>query len=408
MSLHRESWFGSSLPSGWGKTTVRAAFSEKTVRSREVLGNYLSLTANAGVIPYGEKGDVGNKAPEDMSNCKKVSPGDFVLNSMNFGIGSFGVSGYEGVCSSVYLVLQPKSEIFNSRYLERIFELSSFQTYAQSLGNGILAHRAAFGWDKLRNIEIPLPPRYEQDAIVKFLDSEIAHIDLLTTKLLELEIVLSARFESVLNKEFSEMVGSGIPIRYLAKHLDVRDSNADLPLMSVSKIHGVISRSEITDKAARAESLDNYKICKPGDLVINRMSANTGALGVASQAGRVSPDYMVLEFFQRPDQALVEHLFKSSKMRSEMSSRVRGIGTIESVGVRTPRLTWSNLADIRINFPTTEEQAALSQKISDRKRHSDQLLEKTQQVIQALRSRKASLINSLVTGKINVLGGKNG
>lgn len=186
MSVQYESWFGSSLPSGWAKTTVRAAFKEETDRSGESLDNYLSLTANAGVIPYAEKGDVGNKAPEDMSKCKKVSPGDFVLNSMNFGIGSFGVSGYEGVCSSVYLVLKPNSEIFNSQYLKRIFELSSFQTYAQSLGNGILAHRAAFGWDKLRNVPLPLPPRAEQDAIVGFLDHELAKVD----KLIEMQLSL--------------------------------------------------------------------------------------------------------------------------------------------------------------------------------------------------------------------------
>ena len=104
--------------------------------------DYLSLMANVGVIPYEEKGDIGNRKPEDVSKCKMVVRGDFVINSMNFGIGSYGASAFDGVCSPVYIVLEPQDDIVEPRFAFRIFESRAFQTYAQSFGNGILEHRS--------------------------------------------------------------------------------------------------------------------------------------------------------------------------------------------------------------------------------------------------------------------------
>lgn len=165
------------LPAHWMTKPVRSLFKES--RRKNTNGeneNYLSLMAHRGIIPYSEKGDVGNKKPSDLSGCKIVEPNDFVLNSMNFGIGSFGVSKLSGVCSSVYVIL--KANIPSTiHYYERIFQHPQFQTYSQSLGNGILAHRCAIGWDELKNAYFPVPPPDEMRAIAAFLDKKCAAID---------------------------------------------------------------------------------------------------------------------------------------------------------------------------------------------------------------------------------------
>jgi type I restriction enzyme S subunit len=57
----------------------------------------------------------------------------------------------------------------------------------------------------------------------------------------------------------------------------------------------VIPRSEITDAEPRADDLRFYKRAHMGDIVINRMSAYQGALGLVLRDGVVSPDYLVLE-----------------------------------------------------------------------------------------------------------------
>jgi type I restriction enzyme, S subunit len=137
-----EEWLG-EVPEHWSVLPCRAFMTEQDTRNIGAVNeNYLSLMANVGVIPYEEKGDIGNKKPEDLSKCKLVSKGDLVINSMNYRIGSYGLSELDGICSPVYIVLRPRPEIIERRYSFRVFENRTFQTYAQSFGNGILEHRA--------------------------------------------------------------------------------------------------------------------------------------------------------------------------------------------------------------------------------------------------------------------------
>ncbi|MBY4013482.1 restriction endonuclease subunit S [Rhodococcus fascians] len=175
-------WIGETV-SDWKVAPVRSAMRELNARNEGAADlNYLSLMANVGVIPYAEKGDVGNKKPDDLSKCKVVRPNDFVINSMNYQIGSYGVSSYAGVCSPVYIVLRHDPAVVALRFALRIFEASAFQKYAQSFGNGILEHRRAISWDTLKNLRIPLPSLDEQVAIIDFLDSECSAIDALIAK----------------------------------------------------------------------------------------------------------------------------------------------------------------------------------------------------------------------------------
>ena len=118
-------WIG-NYPRHWDIVPVRAALDESDIRNVGATDQrYLSLMANVGVIPYEEKGDVGNKKPEDLSKCKKVSRNDLVINSMNYQIGSYGLSAYDGVCSPVYIVLRHKPEVvslsgLHSAYSKRV------------------------------------------------------------------------------------------------------------------------------------------------------------------------------------------------------------------------------------------------------------------------------------------------
>lgn len=169
-------WIG-EIPKHWEMKPIRNILENRLDKN---VGNteekYLSLVAGIGVIPYAEKGNVGNKKPEDLEKCKMVFEGDFVLNSMNFGIGSFGISRYNGVCSSVYIVMRPK-RISNGEFLHRIFQVKPFQKLMSSYGKGIMEIRMAIKWENLKNIEIPCPPLIEQTAIAAYLDEKTAQID---------------------------------------------------------------------------------------------------------------------------------------------------------------------------------------------------------------------------------------
>ncbi len=113
---------------------------------------------DVGVIPYEEKGNVGNKKSEDITRYKIVRPNDIVVNCMNVIIGSVGLSRYTGCLSPVYYVLRRRSEQNDPRYLNLVFQTKPFQQSLVRIGNGILAHRMRIPMELLKCELLPLPP----------------------------------------------------------------------------------------------------------------------------------------------------------------------------------------------------------------------------------------------------------
>lgn len=140
---------------------------------------------------------------------------------------------------------------------------------------------------------------------------------------------------------------SGIPLRHLVSEIDERTGNSG-PLLSVSIHSGVYRRDDVNRDAPRADTLENYKRCRSGDLVLNRMRAFQGALGVAPVDGIVSPDYAVLRASPGVDMRFVAYALRSAWGVAEMVSRLRGIGGVSSGVVRTPRINVSDLLEIRL------------------------------------------------------------
>lgn len=185
----------------------------------------------------------------------------------------------------------------------------------------------------------------------------------------------------------------------LGAFYDVRDERAGqfvdaLPLMSVSQVYGVVPRSELSGDDGRAETLVNYKVCEPGDIVLNRMSAYNGALGVARQRGLVSPDYLVMQPREGVSADFVVAWLKTPRGIYEMTSRLRGIGSAEAAQVRTPRINESDLRLIPIETPLPEEQRTIADYLDRETARIDTLIEEQQRLIETLRERREATIRS--------------
>jgi type I restriction enzyme S subunit len=175
------------------------------------------------------------------------------------------------------------------------------------------------------------------------------------------------------------------PIKYVYRLIDERCGNkVDLPLLSVSQIRGVVPRSDLTDKDHRADSLSLYKVCLAGDIVINRMSAYQGALGISPGRGIVSPDYLVLRPDPSTDAQYLTYLIKSDWFVGQMSARVRGIGSLDLGNVRTPRINPDDLGSIEVALPGLPEQQEIAESLRVETARIDRLI--------ALRQRQGSLI----------------
>ena len=160
---------------------------------------------------------------------------------------------------------------------------------------------------------------------------------------------------------------------------------------------GVVRRTELTDDLPRAEDLSNYRVCQTDDLVINRMSAYQGALGRAHELGIVSPDYLVLRLNESTEPRFAEYLFLSHYMVGEMTSLLRGVGSPGLGTVRTPRVNWSDLKQLVIDWPEAADQRQIADYLDAQTAKIDALIGKQEQLIETLAERRQAVISHAVT-----------
>lgn len=176
------------------------------------------------------------------------------------------------------------------------------------------------------------------------------------------------------------------------------ERSGELPLLSVSQHKGVVPRAELAGDEGRALDLGIYKVCRPGDIVLNRMSAYNGAVGLSRQDGIVSPDYLVLRPTPGMDGAFLAYLVRSQAFVAEMTRRVKGIGSTDSGSVRTPRIGLSELGDIRVHLPEFAMQRAIADYLDRETAQIDSFIAKNEELIALLGERRDAIVANEVTG----------
>lgn len=414
-----ENFFLGEMPSHWTVNRGAAFLYEKKIRNFGTAStNYLSLMANRGIILYEEKGDVGNKKPEDLSKCKVVEIGDFVLNSMNYAIGSYGVSPYNGVCSPVYVIMKNRPEKAEHAFVNYILSNKHYQTYAQSFGTGILDHRRAIGWDEIRQIPVALPPLEEQTAIARFLDRETGLIDGLIEKKTRFIALLKEKRAAVITHAVTKGIDPDAPLKdsgvdWLGRvpaHWEVVPPTALFSeskeraregdqMLSATQKYGVIPLAEYEALEQRqvtmaVVNLDKRKHVELGDFVISMRSMD-GGLERARAVGSVRSSYSVLK--PGPD---VEGCFYGALMKSSLYIQAL---RLTSNFIRDGQdLNFGHVRKVKLPKPDLREQAAIADHIEAETARIDCLLTLTERSIDLLREKRAALITAAVTGKIDV------
>ena len=209
-------WLG-AVPEHWKVVRLGSVLRERGEKNDSgAVTSVLSLLRSRGVIPYEEKGHIGNKKSEDTSRYKIVRPNDIVVNCMNVIIGSVGLSPYTGCLSPVYYVLVRRSERDDPEYLNAVFQCRSFHQSLVKIGNGILAHRMRIPMELLKCELLPLPPSEEQARIVLALREMTRDCD---------DAINHAEREVDLVREYRTHLIADV----VTGKLDVRDAAARLP-----------------------------------------------------------------------------------------------------------------------------------------------------------------------------------
>lgn len=167
----------------------------------------------------------------------------------------------------------------------------------------------------------------------------------------------------------------------------------DLPLLSVAREKGVFVRS-LTDPNENhnviPEDLSNYKIANAGNLVINKMKAWQGSMGIAPCDGIVSPAYYVF------DLGIRNRMFAQRLLRSK--PYIAHFGQA-SDGVRVGQwdLSIPGMRQIPVLLPNEEEQAAIVRFLDWANGRLDRAIRAKRKVIALLNEQKQAIIHRAVT-----------
>lgn len=157
-----------SLPSHWECKKIGSLFTERKTKVSDKDYPPLSV-AKIGVVPQLDtavKTDAGD-------NRKLVCSGDFVINSRSDRKGSCGVSELDGSVSLINIVLTPKRQ-WNERYVHYLMRSQPFSEEYYRNGRGIVADLWTTRFSEMKSILLPIPPREEQNQIVRFLDWKVS------------------------------------------------------------------------------------------------------------------------------------------------------------------------------------------------------------------------------------------
>lgn len=170
-------------------------------------------------------------------------------------------------------------------------------------------------------------------------------------------------------------------------------NRADLPLLSVAREKGVFVRSMEDDGENHnviPEDLSNYKVARTGSLVINKMKAWQGSMGIAPCDGIVSPAYFVFDFAIE-NRAFGQRLLRSKPYVAHFAAASDGVRVgqwdLSIVGIR----------GIPILMPPPNEQAAIVRFLDHANRKIDGFIRAKRKLIGLLNEQKQAIIHRAVT-----------
>lgn len=406
-------WF-KSVPVSWRATKMREVFSERNEKVSDT--DYAPLSVGKmGVVPQLEtavKTDNGD-------NRKLIRKGDFAINSRSDRKGSGGISEYDGSSSLIITVLRPHNDL-NGRFYHYLLRSYYFIEEFYRNGHGLVSDLWTTKWDEMRNIYIPVPPREEQDQIVRYLDWQISKINKLIhgyqrqIKLLEehkLTVINDAITKGLNpNVEFKNVDSNWtgcIPAHWnfgtIKQHFRIQKRIAGKEGYDVISItqQGLKVKDVASNEGQIAASYANYQFVYPGEFAMNHMDLLTGYVGLSDIFGVTSPDYRVfaLEDIENCDPQYYLYIFQLGYKRRIFYGL--GKGAASKGRWRMPAINFKNFG---IPIPPIEEQRDIIQYIKEQENAINRLVEGIEKQIEFLKEYRTRLISDVVTGQMDVRG----
>ena len=419
-------------PARWKTCRGKQLFQVIDERSLDGNEELLSVSHITGITPRKQK-NVTMFQSESLVGYKICRIGDIAANTMWTWQGAIGVSSYFGVISPAYNVYRQIENVYNGRYLDLLLRERKLIDVYHSLSTGIRPSRLRLYPEVFLTIDFPVPPREEQDQIVRFLDWKLSEINRL--------IALENRTISILMETMDGIIDKAVihglhdtktkhsnDIRWeidypehwtiartrehysFRKGLSITKANlveSGIAVISYGQVHSKtntgVGLNETLIRFVDESYLETGKssIVEKGDFIFADTSEDLTGCG---NCVYIDSDDTIFagyhSIIMHPDNCVkgkyMAYLFKSPTWRYQIRKAVNA--------VKVYTISQAILKDAFILIPPTEEQEAITKYLDGECQKIYQAIELVKNKIQKLQEFKTRLISDVVTGKIDVRG----
>ena len=324
-------------------------------------------------------------------------------------------SGF-GLGSSELFVLRCKT--VNIHYLFWWLQNRGFVSQACSTmtGTGGLKRVSPYF---IKNCTMHMPPEIEQVRISNFLYAQCEELDNVHKKTcasieeykkLKQAVITQAVTKGIRgNRELKdngiEWIGE-IPVEWEERRIktlfNLRKERNFSPLEEVNLISlytdlGVVQHSELEKTTGnKASNADGYKTVYRDDIVVNIILCWMGAIGRSEYNGVTSPAYDVYIPRNEVLSKFYHYYFRTKGFSGDCYKRGKGIMAMRW------RTYSDQFRDIRVVYPSLEEQREIVNYLDQKCAAIDELIAKKEQYLSEIENYKKSLIYEYVTGKKKV------
>ena len=409
--------FLEEIPFHWKETYLSHAYSlsSDTGHTEEQL---LSVFLDKGVVSYSSTDQKQvHKPSEDMSKYQLVNPGDFVINNQQAWRGSVGISRYKGIVSPAYYIWRPRKDN-NPYYMNYLFRDHYIidQFVLASKGVGSIQRQVYVPY--MKRIILSIPPREEQDQIVRYLDWQVSKINKLIHGYQRQIKLLEERRQTVIDRAVTKGVRQGrqmhsiqanwmgdipadwkmIPSKRLFLESKERKHPDDKPATASQK-YGIIlqedyMKSENKRIVIATQGLDDWKHVEPDNFVISLRSFQ-GGIERSEIFGCVTWHYIVL----LPQKYVVPRYFKWLLKSKSYIKALQGTSEFIRDG---QDLRYSNFVKVDLPLIPASEQEEIADCIEQETAKIDRAIPVLEKEIELLKEYRTRLISDVVTGQMDV------
>lgn len=419
-------WLG-KVPRHWEILPGKAVFSENKVKNDNNTEKFVLSLSYGRIIP--KKDLTEGLVPENYSAYQIVEPGYIIIRCTDLQNDKVSLrTGFvknHGIISGAYLGLKTKSS-FLSQYMHLLLHVWDITKELYRYGSGL---RQSLSWNDIKYLNIPIPPREEQEAIVSYLDNVTAKIDEAIEAQQKMIDALNERKQIIITRAVTKGLNPDAPLRdsgidwlgQIPAHWEIKK------LKMLSEIKGRIgfrgyTNDDLVESGEGAITLSpsnikngkmDYSYCSylswfkyEESPEIKVQNGHILFVKTGSSYGKTAfVENLPMEATINPQFSLIKPISVNPVFLNYAISSTYFSLQVEKgvIGSTIPTISQNTIKNFIILLPPVEEQHKIVDSLKVKLNYIDNIISICENKISLLQERKQIIINEVVTGKKKII-----